>query len=317
MPRGGPIATGLVGLALILLPPLSGFHPYYLYLVSTGLLFGTLATSWNILAYAGQVSFGHAAFVGLGGYGAALASLHGLSPWAAIALGGGLGAAGAVIIGLASGRLRGASLALATLAYAEMWRAIAQNWDEVTGGGAGLIGIPALPTLPWPSPDVSGGRAGGYYLSLALLASVLAVFAGILRSRLGLALAAVREEEERAGLLGVHPLPWKLLAFGLSGFWSALAGGLYVHTVRVVEPDLVFSLHFSILPLVMATFGGVGTLLGPAGAALGLYLASELFLHPYVPAFHQLPYALALIVVALYAPGGLGTLFRRRRHGAA
>ena len=311
MLRRGRIAAGL--LALLVLPPLSGFHPYYLYLVSTALTFGTVATSWNLLAYAGQISFGHAAFFGLGGYAAALASLGGLSPWLAIGLGGAVGALGAAVIGLASARLSGAYLALATLAYAEIWRGVAHNWTTVSGGGAGLIGIPPLPTLAWLPLDFTRGRAGSYYLSLAFLLVVIAVFAGILHSRLGLAFAAVREEEERAGLLGVHPLPWKILAFALSGFFSALAGGLYVHMVRVVEPDLIFSRYFSILPLVMATFGGLHTLLGPAMAALGLYLVSELLLHPYVPAFHQLPYALALIVVVLYLPGGLAGLVRSRR----
>ena len=314
MPRGEWIGVGLVGAALLLLPPLSGFHPYYLYLVSTALLFGTVATSWNLLAYAGQISFGHAAFFGLGGYGAALASLAGFSPWLAIGVGGLVGAGGAAGIGLASARLRGAYLALATLAYAEVWRGIAHNWTEVSGGGAGLIGIPPLPPVGWLPLDFTSGRAGGYYLSLAFLIVILAVFAGILRSRLGLAFAAVREEEERASLLGVHPLPWKILAFALSGFFTALAGGLYVHMVRVAEPDLMFSRYFSLLPLVMATFGGLYTLLGPAIAALGLYLVSELLLHPLAPAFHQLPYALALIVVALYLPGGLAGLLRKKKH---
>lgn len=325
MRRPAWIGAALVGVILLALPPLSGFHPYYLYVLSTALLFATLATSWNLLAYAGQISFGHAAFFGLGGYGAALASLHGVSPWWAIGLGGVVGAGGAVGIGLASAQLRGAYLALATLAYAEIWRGIAHNWTEVSGGGAGLIGIPPLPTLPWLPLDLTRGRAGGYYLSLAVLLGTLAVFAGILHTRLGLAFAAVREEEERASLLGVYPLPWKLLAFALSGFFSALAGGLYVHMVRVVEPDLTFSRYFSILPLVMATFGGLHTLLGPAIAAIGLYLVSELLLHPYVPAFHQLPYALALIVVVLYLPGGLATRPQRdggratggSQHGAA
>ena len=317
MPRGVWIGAGLLGAALLLLPPLSGFHPYYLYLVSTALLFGTVATSWNLLAYAGQISFGHAAFFGLGGYGAALASLGGLSPWLAIGLGGVVGAGGAAGIGLASARLRGAYLALATLAYAEVWRGIAHNWTEVSGGGAGLIGIPPLPPVAWLPIDFTRGRAGSYYLSLGFLIMILAVFAGILRSRLGLAFAAVREEEERASLLGIHPLPWKILAFALSGFFSALAGGLYVHMVRVAEPDLMFSRYFSILPLVMATFGGLGTLLGPAVAALGLYLVSELLLHPFVPALHQLPYALALIIVVLYLPGGLAGLLTGKHRGAA
>jgi branched-chain amino acid transport system permease protein len=312
------VGTGLVIAVLLLVPPASGFHPYYLYLLSSAFLFGTLATSWNLLAYAGQISFGHAAFFGLGAYGSALTSLSGLSPWWAIMLGGLVGVAGALGIGLVSARLKGAYLALATLAYAEIWRGIAQNWTEVSGGGAGLIGIPPLSALSWLPVDFTRGRAGGYYLSLAVLLAVLAVFAVILHSRMGLAFAAIREEEERGELLGLSSTRYKLLAFILSAFFTGLAGGLYVHTIRVVEPDLVFGRYYSILPLVMATFGGLHTLLGPPAAALGLYLLSELGLHPYAPVLHQVPYALALIVVILYLPGGLaGLLTRGTTRGAA
>jgi len=317
MASGAWVAGGLGVLLLVAVPPLTGFHPYYLYVLSTAFLFATLAAAWNLLAYAGQISFGHAAFFGLGAYGAALTSLAGLSPWGAIGVGGIVGALGALGIGLASARLRGPYLALATLAYAEAWRGVALNWTGLTGGGSGLIGLPPLTALDWLPLDLARGRAGTYYLSLAFLVGVLGSFAAVLRSRVGLAFAAVREEEERASLLGVRPLPWKLLAFALSALFTALAGGLYVHTVRVVEPDLVFSRHFSILPLVMATVGGLGSLLGPVAAALGLYLVSELVLHPYAPALHQLPYALALVAVVLYLPGGLAGLRARRRRATS
>ncbi len=315
----GPRPWLLAALAIVLLialPPLTDFHPYYLYLLTTAFLFGTMATAWNLLAYAGQISFGHAAFFGLGAYGSALTSLGGVSPWPAIGLGGLLGVAGAVGIGFASLRLRGAYLALATLAYAEALRGIAFNWSGVTGGGAGLIGIPALPEVGWLPLDFTRGRAGSYYLSLAVLLAVVGSFEWVLRSRVGLAFAALREEEERASLLGLRPAGWKLLAFILSALFTALAGALYVHTVRVVEPDLVFSRYFSILPLVMATFGGLHTVLGPAAGALVLYLMSELLLHPYVPALHQLPYALALIAATFYSRRGLAGFVVRRRHAA-
>jgi branched-chain amino acid transport system permease protein len=302
-------AAGLLALAL---PPLLGVPPYYLYLLSTAFLWAAVASAWNMLAYAGQISFGHACFFGLGAYAAALSSLSGLSPWSAIGLAGLAGAAGAALIGMASARLRGAYLALGTLAYAELWRGIALNWTDVTGGGAGLIGIPPLPVISWLPPALTRGRAGAYYAALAILAGALLAFALVLRSRVGLAWAAVREEEERASLLGLHPLPWKLLAFALSGLVTGLGGGLYVHMVRVVEPDLVFNRYYSVLPLVMAIFGGIHTLLGPATAALALYLLSELVLHPLLPALHQAGYALALIVVVLYWPGGLAGLIRRR-----
>jgi branched-chain amino acid transport system permease protein len=304
----------LAGAAVLAaLPPLTGFHPYWLYLLTTAFLWADVASAWNLLAYAGQISFGHAAFFGLGAYAAALLALGGLSPWTAGAIGMVAGAAGGLLIGIASTRLTGAYLALATLAYAEVWRGIALNWTDVTGGGAGLIGIPALPEIARLPVALTRGRAGAYYMALAHLLAVLALFAFILRSRVGLAFAAVREEEERASLLGLRPLGWKLLAFGLSGGFTGAAGALYVFTVRVVEPDLVFNRYYSILPLVMAMFGGLHTWLGPAAAAIGLYLLSELVLHPVAPALHQVGYALALIVVILYWPGGLAGLFSRKR----
>ena len=298
---------------LALLPPLISFHPYYLYVLSTAFLFATLATAWNLLAYGGQISFGHAAFFGLGAYGAALTSLAGVSPWAAIAAGGAVAVVGALMIGAAAARLGGAALALATLAYAELWRGIAQNWTAVSGGGAGLVGIPPLPALAAGPLDLTRGHAGSYYVSLAVLAAALGVFGLMTRSRLGLALRAVREAADRAALLGIRPITWKLASFALSALLTGLAGGLYVHMVRVVEPDLVFGRFFSIVPLVMAMFGGLHSVLGPALAALGLHLVSELLLPPVAPALHQLPYAVALIVVILYLPGGLASLAKAPR----
>ncbi|MBI3455544.1 MAG: branched-chain amino acid ABC transporter permease [Candidatus Rokubacteria bacterium] len=309
--------TKLVAAAALLgalaLPPLVGFHPYYLYLLGTAFLWATLATAWNLLALAGQISFGHAVYFGAGAYASALlAQAAGWNPWLGVVAAAGVGAALAVPIGLTAHRLGGAYLALATFAYAEGWRAIALNWTGLTGGSAGLIGIPALPPLPVGLPlEFTRERAGGYYLALALLLAALAVFAGLRRTRAGLAWAAIREREQRAQLLGVAPTPYKLLAFACSGALTGVGGAFYAHTVRFVEPDLVFSRGLSILPLVMATFGGVHTLFGPPGGALFLYLVSELALQPALPRLHQLPYALALILVVLFLPRGLAGLGRR------
>lgn len=304
---------GWAGLLLaVVFPVLAGFHPYYLYLLGTGYLLASLASAWGLLAYAGQISFGHAAFFGLGAYTAALLALRaGLTPWLGILAGGLAAALAALPIGASTHLLRGAYLALGSLAYAEIFRVVALNWSGLTGGGAGLIGLPALPALPL-GVEIARERAGGYYLSLALLIVALAVFAGLRRSRLGLAWAAIRERQERAQLLGVSPTPYKLLAFACSAALTGLAGGLYAHSVRFIEPDLVFGRYFSILPLVMATFGGLHTLLGPPVGALFLYLVSELLFHPLLPRLHQLPYALALIGVILYLPRGLAGLVGRR-----
>lgn len=301
-------ALGIAAVAVALaFPSLVAFNPYYLYLVGTALLFASLASAWNLLAYAGQISFGHAAYFGAGAYASALlAQQAGWNPWLGVMAAAAVGVVVAVPIGLMTCRLSEAYLALATLAYAEGWRLIALNWTGLTEGGAGLIGIPALPPLPLGLPvDVSRGRAGGYYLALLLLLVTLTVFAQLRRSRIGLAWAAIRVHEPRAELLGVTPTPYKLLAFVCSGALTAMGGALYAHAVRFLEPDLVFGRSLSLLPLVMATFGGVRTLLGPTVGALLLYLSSELVFQPALPQLHQLPYALALILVVLVLPRGL------------
>lgn len=298
--------------AAVAFPGLVAFHSYYLYVLATAFLFASLASAWNILAFAGQVSFGQAAFFGAGAYASALlAQRAGWNPWLGLIAAAAVGAAVATPIGLATHRLRGAYLALATLAYAEGWRLVALNWTDLTAGGAGLIGIPALPPVPIVAADLTRGRAGGYYATLVLLLLTLAVFAGLSRSRVGLAWAAIREREERAQLLGVAPTPYKLLAFVCSGALTAVGGALYAHAVRFLEPDLAFGRTMSILPLVMATFGGARTLLGPTAGALLLYLVSELLLQPALPRLHQLPYALALVLVVLVLPRGLAGLVRR------
>lgn len=302
---GSVAATGL----LVLLPA-AGLPPYYLHLLASAFLLATLASAWSLLAWGGQISFGQAAFFGVGAYAAALAAIHGVPSWATLALSVVAGAAAGALMSAVAFRLSGAPLALATLACAEILRGIAINWERLTGGGAGIVGIPALPG------PASSSRAVAYYVALFLVAVALSLFIWMRQSRLGLALAAVREDAERASLLGVHPAVWKLAAFALSGGLTGAAGGLYAHMVRVVAPDLVFSVWYSLAPLIMATLGGPRTALGPAAAAVGLYLVSELVLQPLVPALHQVGYALALIAAVLFLPGGLGGLAGRRRSAA-
>jgi branched-chain amino acid transport system permease protein len=294
-------------------PALVVSDPYFLYVGAAAWRWAALATAWAMLASAGQVSFGQAAFFGVGAYTSALlAQRAGLSPWLAVALAGFAGAIVAVPVGLGAQRLRGAYLALGTLGYAEALRLVALNWTELTGGGSGLVGIPELPV---PGMDAggapSGSRAGAYYVALALLLGVLALAAGLRRGRVGLAWAAIREREERAVQLGLAATRYKVLAFASSGAVTAVGGAVYAHAVRFIEPDLVFGRSLSLLPLVMATFGGALPLLGPACGALVLYLASELVFQPLLPRFHQLPYAVALVATVLALPRGLAGLARR------
>jgi branched-chain amino acid transport system permease protein len=293
-------------------PLLLRFDPYALYVLGAAFRWATLASAWSLLAFAGQISFGHAVYFGAGAYASALLSQRaGWSPWLAVVAAVGVGAVVAVPIGLTAQRLAGAYLALATFGYAEGGRLIALNWTTLTGGGAGLIGIPALPALPGLPLELTRDRTGGYYLALGLLLLALGAFAGLRRTRVGLAWAAIRESRERAQLLGVSPAPYTLLAFACSGALTAAGGALYAHAVRFIEPDLVFGRALSLLPLIMAVFGGVHALLGPVAGALLLYLVSEVVLQPALPRLHQLPYAAALILAVLVLPKGLAGLVRR------
>ena len=291
-------------------PVIVGFDAYLLYVAGTACLWAALATAWGLLAYAGQVSFGQAAFFGAGAYASALlAQRAGLSPWLGVLVAGLVGAVVAAPIGLTSRRLRGAYLALGTLGYAEALRLVALNWTALTGGGSGLVGIPALPVPGGPDGlALARGRPEGYYVALALLLGALGLATALRRSRAGLAWAAIRECEERAGQVGVAATPYKVLAFVCSGAITAVGGAVYAHAVRFIDPDLVFGRSLSLIPLVMATFGGALPLFGPAAGALVLYLGSELIFQPWLPHLHQLPYALALIVTVLALPRGLAGL---------
>jgi branched-chain amino acid transport system permease protein len=301
------------GALVLAFPALVGFDPYLLYVGGAACLWAALAAAWGLLAYAGQVSFGQAAFFGAGAYASALlAQRVGLSPWLGVLVAGLVGAVVAAPIGLTSHRLRGAYLALGTLAYAETLRLVALNWTGLTGGGSGLVGIPDL-----PAPGVTAGlalargRAGGYYVALTLLLGALGIAAVLRRGRAGLAWAAIRECEERAGQVGVAATPYKVLAFVCSGAITAAGGALYAHAVRFIDPDLVFGRSVSLIPLVMATFGGALPLLGPPSGAFILYLGAELLFQPLLPHLHQLPYALALIVTVIALPKGLAGLLGR------
>jgi branched-chain amino acid transport system permease protein len=303
------LVAGAAALA-VALPALVGFDPYFLYVGAGAWLWAALATAWAVPALAGQVSFGQAAYFGVGGYTSALlAQRADVSPWLGVLAAASAGGAAGVPMGLAGGRVRGAYLALVTFAYAETLRAAALDWAGLTGGGSGLIGLPDLP--PLPLVGAAGGRGSAYYLALGLFGASVALAAALRRGRIGLAWAAIREREDRAAQLGVSVVPYKVLAFACSGAVTGAGGALFVHAARVVEPDLAFGRGVSVLPLVMALFGGARPLLGPALGAVLLHGVSELVFQPLWPQLHQLPYGLALVTVLLVLPRGLAGSGRR------
>ncbi len=314
--RGG-LLLGLV--FLLLLPVLTGYSDYILQVATHALLLATLALAWNILGVSGSISLGHAAFFGVGAYGSALLSLDlGLSPWFTIPLGGLLATGVTMIMGIFCLRLRSAYFALATLAFVEIPKVISDNWDSLTRGSLGLVGLPGLPTLRLGSYhlDMSSSSVGSYYFVLCYGLVLLSLVALIFRSNLGLALQAIRQEEVVAEAVGIQVQRYRFLSLLVSGFFTGITGACYAHLVRYIEPGLVYGLHFSAIPMILAICGGRFTILGPALAALVLYPLDQFVFQPLLPAGHEFLYGAVIILTILLLPAGFwGQL--RKEHGVS
>lgn len=291
----------------VLLPVLVAPRDYLLYLGTMALVFSLLAESWSLPAQAGLISFGHAAFFGIGAYASALLSLRGqLSPWTSLIAAAVLAAAFGLVAAEVAGNLTGAYFSLATLAMAEILRVVALHWSGVTEGAWGLVGIPGLPR---PEAGILGRLVGTwateYYAALLLLAAMCGAQAWIQRAPLGLALQAIRQGEARAAASGVDARRVKRIALAVSGLFAGGAGALHAHIFRWVDPASAFSINLSVLPLIMAMFGGSRYLLGPVLGAVVLYLGNELIFQRLAPGGHLWLYGGAVILVVLALPNGI------------
>ncbi|BDB11871.1 branched-chain amino acid ABC transporter permease [Thermus thermophilus] len=281
-----------------------GLDDYLIHLFTSSFVLALLALGWNILGgYAHQVSFGHAAFFGLGAYGAAILAHRGLDPWLALALGGVVSILGGALA-LPTLRLHGAYFALAMLAYAEVLRVVATVWEGVTGGAQGLLN---LPSLHLPGVDF-GSKIPNYFVALALLALGAFLAYRIRYGALGLGMATLSDEEAaRSGGIPVFRL--KVLALALSAFLAGLAGAFQALYVGFLEPPYAFNTEWSVFPLVASTIGGRGTVLGPILGTLGLYLGAELWIKPLLErGYHILTGVLVVLAVIALRKGFLGFL---------
>jgi branched-chain amino acid transport system permease protein len=279
------------------------------------LLFAGWATSWDLLGgWTGQVSLGHAAFVGVGGYTVALGAQRlDLALWWTIPLGMLLSALLALGWGALTFRLRGSYFVLSTIAVAEILRLVAINETWLTGGAQGIF-IFSLPELF--GFDVFS-RSTQLFMSLFFFALVLTTTILIARGRLGYQMRAVREDEEAAQAAGINPQRVKLVAFALSGALTGLGGGIYGVYLSFLEPHDIFFLPLSVQIALTAIIGGRGTIWGPLAGATLLVLARELFRGAFNEA-NLLIYGVLILVVVLFAPRGMiGELARaavRRRY---
>lgn len=298
----------------ILLVALAGALWYVLFpqTLSLGialLLLAGWATAWDLLGgWTGQVSLGHAAFVGLGAYTVGvLGNRVGLAPWWSALIAMGLAAVIAFLWGRLTFGLRGAYFVLASIAVAEILRLVAINERWLTGGGVGLF----IFHLDEPFGLDLFSRKVEFWLALGYLLLVLVVAASLTRGRLGFQMRAVREDEPSANAAGINPTAVKLWAFVISGALTALGGCIYGIFLSALQPQPLFEVHLSVRIALVAIIGGRGTLLGPLTGAALLTVAAEVFRSAFAGA-NLLIYGLLIVVVVLFVPRGiLGALERR------
>ncbi|MGO4570443.1 ABC transporter permease [Microvirga sp. 2TAF3] len=304
--RGGTVIA-LVVLALLAGLPLVG-DSYLLKVATEILIFALFAFSLQLLiGIGGLVSFGHAAFFGLGAYGAALGvKWLGASMEAALPLGLLLAGAGAALIGAFVVRLSGIYLAMMTLAAAQILFAVAFQWVDATGGDNGIVGV-------WP-PSWAGGRSAYYLLTLALTAAALFLIKRVIDAPFGYALRAARDSEARAEAIGLHIRRHRWLAFILAGAGAGLAGGLYAFSRGSVDPSLL-GIPTSVDALTMLLLGGIETIAGPLVGAAVLHALRDQIM-PLTPLW-RLCLGMSIIAMVLIFPRGLvGTLRQWREERA-
>jgi len=292
-------------LALLALAALAGV-PWYGsdVLVQFGintLLLAVLAQGWNIIGgYAGYASFGNSVFYGLGSYGVAIAMAQWELPFAAgLALGVALAVVFAVVLGLPVLRLRGHYFAIATLALAQVMTAIVSNIG-LAGQNIGLV-LPPLNNDPL-----------FYELALGLLVLATLTIAWLTRSRFGFGLIAIRENEEGAAVMGVNTTLYKVTAFAISGVFSALAGGIHAYWITFLDPESAFDISLNVKMIIMAVFGGAGTVFGPVVGAFSLSAISEL-LSSEITSAAGLFFGAVIVAAVVLMPRGLADLLRRFR----
>jgi ABC-type branched-subunit amino acid transport system ATPase component/ABC-type branched-subunit amino acid transport system permease subunit len=284
---------------------------YYQLMLTLVPIWAVLGLAWNISSgYTGLVSFGHAAFFGLGAYTVTIALVRfDLTPWLGIPLGMAVGALAAVVIGYPTFRLRGHYFALAMLAY-PLALLYVFNWL-----GYQEVPLPMKRDAPGFYMQFSDYRIY-IALALSLLAAALVASLAIERSRFGLSLLAIKQNEPAAEAAGIDTLAWKMRALVVSGALAAAAGGLYAVVLLVVTPDSVFGILTSAQALIVTLFGGVGTLWGPLiGAAILIPVSESLQaqLGDVLPGIQGVVFGLAIIAVILLAPEGIFWRLRDRR----
>jgi ABC-type branched-subunit amino acid transport system permease subunit/pimeloyl-ACP methyl ester carboxylesterase len=306
-----PALVVLAGLALL---PLVIEASYVRHLLILAFVFGIVAASWDLsLGYGGLFNFAHVALfaVGIYTYGILAKSL-GVNPWLAVLIAGPVTMALAALVALPVLRLDGIYVILVTIAFSQLIYQIIISQSSVTGGTSGIVTLPPLSIGGYRL--TSDGRIGYYYVALGLLVAACTFLHGVIRSRWGRAIVALRDAKYAAIARGVPEGRTRVITLAASGLFTGLAGGFYASYVRVASPD-IFGLGSLTLVLSILLVGGIGTIWGPVCAAFVIVLLSEALAD--LGPWRDILTALLIIAVMVLYPGGLWGVVQEAREALA
>jgi branched-chain amino acid transport system permease protein len=309
--RGWWVAAA--GIAVLLaLPAVLGSYAITVFIFI--FFYAYLGQAWNIIGgYAGQLSVGHAAFVGIGAYTAAMLSLQaGLTPWAGMFVGGTLAAVLGAVIGYLGFRfgLRGFYFVLLTVAFAEICRIAVSNIEGL-GGALGLY----ITFTGDPRQFQFQDNRAYYYIALALMLLATGLARWLEGRRFGIYLTAIREDESASEALGVNAFRYKLAAMIISSFLTGVGGTFYASYLFSLQPNALFGIPFSVEIIIRPIVGGAGTVLGPILGSFILTPLGEVSRYYFGQGgwhgAHLIAYGVLLIVVVLFLPQGAYPVLRR------
>ncbi len=322
----------VVAFVILAILPLLISDNFFLYLLTLICIMAIYAASWNLLANSGQGSLGHAAFLGIGGFSAALignsisnaiigmqVGVLSVTIQIVVLLIGGLISAGiGLLIGLACVRLKAWYLAMVTFGFSVIVSTLSSQFDVITNG---INGFSPATLVPSKFPF--------YMLTLTVTLASIAVMYLIMKSRMGLAFRAIHGNEPEAKMIGINTAKYKLIAFVISTFFAGVAGGLNVYFLRFID-NSIFAPANSFLPLIMTVIGGLGTVIGPViGSVFWVTIQQSLSLPSVADGFHNsiggyfpnisnvgppislIIIGLVLILIVIFSPGGLAPLFQK------
>lgn len=307
LPVPGRVIAVVFFVFLFIFPLISNAR-YPMLILSFTCAYAIFAVSWDLLSgYTGQVNFGQSLFFGAGAYGSALLYKYlGLPPAATIPL----GAVAAALVGVGTCfpalRLRGPYLSLLTMSFPLLLEQIVIAFPDVTGGYLGIRGLPRL----------AGSPTGEFYVCLLVMTVAVLIMwkltdAGSKYVRTGLIFHAIREDEIATRATGINTIRYKVLAFGIGGFFGGIAGGLFAHLMITATPG-AFSLTMSFQAIMWVIFGGMVSIYGPVAGVFILYPLVELGAQTPIAGYETLVMAIIVIVVLIFMPEGVAVRIRDR-----